>query len=171
MQSDSDLHEIELHVVESINDLHRTNSNLEVTKSYSGQIRSRPSTIIIAQETSANGLVTAPLLEERQREPAFSHLLDSVRESRERCECSCICCQSTGCDKVFYAALITLVLVSIAIGIFTIYYTEKISKEVGEISRRLDSLDQSVKQVKFTNFLLRNPMNATESMDTLIKNT
>ncbi|XP_078399029.1 uncharacterized protein LOC144681301 isoform X1 [Cetorhinus maximus] len=165
MQSDSDPQEIVLHVVGSINDLHRTNSSLEVTKSYSGQTSSRPSTILIAQETSANGLVTASLLEERERDPAFSHLADSVRESRDQCECSCVCCQSTSCDKVFYAVLITLVLVSIAIGMFTVYYTEKMNKELAEISHQLDSLDQSVRQVKFTNYLLRNPMNVTESMD------
>ncbi|XP_038668299.1 uncharacterized protein LOC119973865 isoform X6 [Scyliorhinus canicula] len=147
MQSDGDLQEIELHVVESINDLHRTTSNLEVTKSYSGQIRSRPSTIFIAQEAPANGLVTAPLLDPRQREPIFSQLVGSVRETRDRCECSCICCHTTSCDKVFYAVLITLVLVSIAIGIFTVYYSEKINKQLWEISYRLDSLDQSVKQI------------------------
>ncbi|XP_072328999.1 uncharacterized protein [Scyliorhinus torazame] len=171
MQSDGDLQEIELHVVESINDLHRTTPNLEVTKSYSGQIRSRPSTIFIAQETPANGLVTAPLLDPRPREPIFSQLVGSVRETRDRCECSCICCHTTSCDKVFYAVLITLVLVSIAIGIVTVYYSEKINEQLWEISHRLDSLDQSVKQVKFTSNLLRNPMNVTESMETLIKDT
>ncbi|GCC32411.1 hypothetical protein chiPu_0010872 [Chiloscyllium punctatum] len=168
MQNDSDLHEIELHVVESINDLHRTSSSLEVTKPYSGQFLSRPSTIVIAQEPSANGLVTIPLLEQRQCEPAFSHLAGS--ESQDRCECSCICCRYSCGDKIFYAVLIMLGLVSIAMGILSVYYIEIMRKELGEISHRLDSLNQSMKHMKFTSHTQQNLMNVTESLDTLTNN-
>ncbi|XP_038668291.1 uncharacterized protein LOC119973865 isoform X2 [Scyliorhinus canicula] len=157
MQSDGDLQEIELHVVESINDLHRTTSNLEVTKSYSGQIRSRPSTIFIAQEAPANGLVTAPLLDPRQREPIFSQLVGSVRETRDRCECSCICCHTTSCDKVFYAVLITLVLVSIAIGIFTVYYSGRRTFRRGVSPARSIQQDQAALMQSLGRWLANSP--------------
>lgn len=165
MQSNSELHEIELHAVESINDLHCTNSNQEAAKPDLDRSQTRPSANFTGRERSANGLATAPLLEQGQGQATLTHALDPSHVPQDRCECSCTCCQPTCRNNVFYAVVLLLMLVSITIGLITVYYSGKMNKELKEVSHYLDVLDQSVKQMNFAGYLLQNQMNFTENMD------